>query len=138
VALLFKKKQKVWIFIALDRHSKTVLDFQVGSRSNKTLKVLMNRLNKLNIVTIHTDNFKAYKTVIDNNYNLTTTKDQTTQIESLNSVVRSFLPRFKRKTKAYSKSIYALYISLVALFNLYNKKIKKYFENQNINYIFLT
>ena len=138
MALLFKKKTKIWVFIALDRHSKTVLDFQIGSRSNKTLKILMKRLNKLNIINIHTDDFNAYKSVISNNYNLTTTKDQTTQIESLNSVVRSFLPRFRRKTKAYTKSIYALFISLVAFFNLYNKKIKKYFDNQNINYIFVT
>ena len=72
------------------------------------------------------------------NQSSTTTKDQTTQIESLNSVVRSFLPRFKRKTKAYSKSIYDLYISLVAFFNLYNKKIKKYFDNQNINLKFVS
>jgi IS1 family transposase len=107
----------------------------------------MSRLSKLNIINIHTDDFNAYKSVIGNNYNLTTTKDQTTQIESLNSVVRSFLPRFRRKTKSYTKSIYALFISLVAFFNLYthyvglpngsNKKIKKYFDNQNINYIFV-
>jgi len=64
----------------------------------------MKKLKKYNIKNIHTDNFKAYKKVIGNNYNLTTTKKETTQIESFNSVVRSFLPRFHQKTKCYTKS----------------------------------
>ncbi len=89
----------------------------------------MNKLRKLKIINIHTDGFIGYRKLITN-YNLTTTKDQTTQIESFNSVVRSFLPRFHRKTKAYTKSIEALDLTLNTFFNFYNKKSKKYFDNQ--------
>lgn len=97
---------------------------------------MMDELSKFNIINIHTDNFKAYKSVIKNNYNLTTTKDQTTQIESFNSVIRSFLSRFNRRTKSYTKSLRSLELTLLTFFNFYNKKNEKYLDNQFINYIF--
>ncbi len=89
----------------------------------------MKDLSKFNIINIHTDGFSAYRNIITN-YNLTTTKDQTTQIESFNSIIRSFLPRFHRKTKAYTKSLKSLNIILNLFFNFYNKKHNKYFDNQ--------
>ncbi|HJK86558.1 MAG TPA: hypothetical protein QKA08_02155 [Candidatus Megaira endosymbiont of Nemacystus decipiens] len=47
----------------------------------------------------------------------TTTKAETSLVESFNSLIRHYLARFNRKTKRYSKSFDMIYASLTLFFN---------------------
>lgn len=69
---------------------------------------------------------------IDKKYHPTTTKDQTIQIESVNSTVRDYLGRFHRKTKQVSKSIYMIFRVLYLFFLFRNKKWENIFSYQKI------
>ena len=89
----------------------------------------------MNIGTIHTDNLKAYN-IVESKYNRTTTKDQTTQIESFNGVNRSFSSALKRKTKAFYKTDKELILRLTVMFRIYNNKKKQYLDNMFDHYIF--
>ena len=75
---------------------------------------------------MHTDKCSVYSD-ISSIYHPTTTKNETTQVESFNSDLRHYLPFLRRKTKNYVKSIRLLDSKLKFFLYFYNKNIKKYF-----------
>ncbi|HJK86898.1 MAG TPA: IS1 family transposase [Candidatus Megaira endosymbiont of Nemacystus decipiens] len=84
------------------------MDFQVTkSRNFSTYLLMAMRLgSRYNINYLCTDGYEAYS-----KYNIskqhTTTKAETSLVESFNSLIRHYLARFNRKTKRYSKSFYS-------------------------------
>jgi IS1 family transposase len=119
----------VWLFIAIDRKTKTILGFRVGKRTQKEAESLRKDLKKYNIINLHTDNCKIYKHYSKKHIH-TVTKNETTQVESVNSVVRSYLGRFKRKGKGFTKSVDSMKRVLYVFFAIYNQKFKKYFDDK--------
>ena len=116
------------MWIAIDRKSKQVIDYMVTYvRSKNQFTRMYNRLRKLKIKNLHTDACSVYS-IINKKYNPTITKDQTTQVESFNSVLRHYLPFLCRKTKMYSKCIYMLISKLDTFLYLHNKNIKNYLD----------
>jgi len=89
----------------------------------------------LKIKNIHTDNAKVYKR-INKKYNNTGEKSQTTQVESFNSVLRTYVSPLIRRTKSYVKCIYNIISELKSFLLLYNKKLKKDLEIRNFCTIF--
>jgi len=59
-----KKSRLRWIVYALERESKTVVSFNVGRRTNKTLKRVIKSLELSNARKIYTDKLKNYKYII--------------------------------------------------------------------------
>jgi insertion element IS1 protein InsB len=119
---LFKKSQKLWVWLArpadggeVDRDTRRVLDFQLGSRSVATLKALWNRLKQTDPIVVATDYYKAYATVLNPEIHLQS-KAHTHYIEGVNSRIRHYLARFKRKTFCYSKCEKMVEASLKLLF----------------------
>ena len=117
-----KKKQKLWIWIALDRETKEVLAWQTGSRGKKTLKKLLIQISHISCDYYATDKWKVYRQLIPDN-KLIQSKAETHIIESQNCRVRHYLARFcqrhplgKRKTLCYSKSVAMVNLTLLLFF----------------------
>jgi len=71
---------------------------------------------KYNINYLCTDAYEAYsKYSIAKKHS--TTKAETSLVESFNSLIRHYLARFNRRTKRYSKSFDMIGHSLLLLFN---------------------
>ena len=105
-----------------------MLAFHVSRRrSRKEFNALFDKLKGLNIKRLHTDNCNVYKK-IQKKYKPTYTKDQTTQVESFNSILRDEISRLRRKTKAYSKSMIMIFKELRIFLEFYNRKLRKNFE----------
>ena len=115
MALCWKKKQKLWIWIALDRETKEVLAWQTGSRGKKTLKKLLVQISHISCDYYATDKWKVYRELIPKN-KLIQSKAETHIIESQNCRVRHYLARFKRKTLCYSKSVAMVNLTLLLFF----------------------
>ena len=118
---LYKKRPKnggefTFVWVAVDRRTNQVVDFEVGDRTKSTYLILARRLEvKYNIEHLCTDDYSAYKYYKISKYHHTT-KAETALVESKNSIIRHYLARFNRRTKRYSKSIRMITASLVLLF----------------------
>jgi len=94
---------------------------------------IRNKIQTIN--NYHTDAYKGYKTYfIMNNLNHTLTKDETTQVESFNSILRGFIAPLVRRTKCVTHSIKKLYNRLYTFLFFYNKKINNFLQ---FKYFFL-
>jgi IS1 family transposase len=117
------QKKDVWIWIAVDRKTKRILDFEIGSRSQRTFKVLFNRIRLLKPKIIYTDNYSVYTTIIPSSIHKTG-KEHTYTVERTNGRIRDYLARFHRKTKSFSKSLNMMKSNLLLLFTkLYFPKL---------------
>jgi insertion element IS1 protein InsB len=103
VALSGKKRQKLWLWIALDRDTRTILAWHLGSRGKKSLKVLLSQIQHIACEYYATDKWKIYRQLLPKE-KLIQSKKETSQIESKNNLIRHYLPRFHRKTHCYSKA----------------------------------
>ena len=75
----------------------------LGRRNTQTGKGLWKQLNLFEGSTVFTDYFPAYDSIVEGVTHVVG-KAYTWGIESLNSRVRHYLARFRRKTFCYSKS----------------------------------
>jgi len=97
--------------------------------------VLFDRLKQLKINNLHTDRWHSYDNIPEE-YNPTKTKDKTTDVESVNSDLRHFVPRLIRKTKNYTKSKDVLNRVLQVFCYFFNKKLFKNLFIRKEFYIF--
>jgi len=109
-----KKSKLRWIVYALDRDSKTVADFNVGRRTNKTLKRVIRSLELSKAHKIHTDKLKNYRYLIAKKLH-NTHIHSTNHIERKNLSLRTHLKRLNRKTICYSRSL----VILMAILRIY-------------------
>jgi insertion element IS1 protein InsB len=99
-----KSKDKlIWIVYALERESGRVVSFNVGSRTNKTLNVVLTTLKLSQPKAIYTDKLKHYKYLISSGIHKTK-QFGTNRIERKNLSMRTHLKRLNRKTICFSKS----------------------------------
>lgn len=87
-----KKSLLRWIVYAFDRESKTVVSFNVGRRTNKTLKYVIISLELANARRIYTDKLKNYRYLIAEKLHNTGVYC-TNHIERHNLSVRTHLKR---------------------------------------------
>ncbi|SNR93188.1 IS1 transposase, partial [Flavobacterium sp. ov086] len=59
------KRNFIWLVYALDKNSKTVVSFNVGKRTNKTLSRVLDTLKLSEAKKIFTDRLKNYRYLID-------------------------------------------------------------------------
>ena len=102
-----KKSLLRWIVYALDRESKAVVSFNVGRRTNKTLKSVIRSLELANARRIYTDKLKNYRYLIAKKLHITSMYT-TNHIERHNLSVRTHLKRLNRKTICFSRSLAVL------------------------------
>ncbi|WLD23775.1 IS1 family transposase [Flavobacterium dauae] len=102
-----RKSKKIWIAYALERASKTVVNFRIGARTNKTLNYVLKTLTHSNAKQIYTDGLKNYKYLIDQKIHRVT-RYGTNHIERNNLTLRTHLKRLNRKTICFSRSLVVL------------------------------
>lgn len=102
-----RKSKKIWIVYALERSSKAVVNFRIGTRTNKTLNYVLNTLKYSNAKRIYTDGLKNYNYLIDKNIHFTV-QYGTNHIERNNLTLRTHLKRLNRRTICFSRSLVVL------------------------------
>lgn len=103
MALYWFKKNKLWIIKALDRSSRKVIAWVLGSRSAKTFKELYNQVKHLKKCKFFTDDWDAFAKVLPKERHIIG-KSETIAIEQDNSNTRHHIGRFTRRTKVVSKT----------------------------------
>ena len=123
MALCSKKKQRIWIWKVLDSITGQLLEWEIGDRSSKTLKLLWDRIKHWKVLYYCTDKWESYAEILPFD-KLVQTKSLTYQIEQNNSRQRHWFARFKRKSIVVSKSIEMIELTML-LFSAFhvNKSI---------------
>ena len=109
-----KKSRLRWIVYALERETGKVVSFNVGRRTNKTLKRVINSLLISNAKRIYTDKLRNYRYLIARKLHCTHIHS-TNHIERHNLSVRTHLKRLNRKTICFSRSL----VVLMAVLRIY-------------------
>ncbi len=88
---------------------------QLGKRNTANCENLYKQLELFEPQAVCTDYYPAYNRVIPKEVHVQT-KAETWSVESLNSRIRHYLVRFRRKTFCYSKSINMVKATLTIFF----------------------
>ena len=101
------KKNKAWLWIAIDCETRQVIAFHIGNRSKISCKKLWNKIPKgyKNRLYMFTDHFASYKSVIPSHQHQDVDKGTglTNTIEGFNNIMRQRVSRLVRKTASFSK-----------------------------------
>jgi IS1 family transposase len=100
---LKNRRQKLWIWKALDPDSRKLLDWECGRRNKATLKMMVDRLAQWDVKLYCTDKWGTYASVIPAD-KLVQNKAATQDIERNHCRQRHWFGRFKRKSIIVSKS----------------------------------
>ena len=111
---LGNKKNKLWIWKALDRNTAHLIDWECGGRDKQTLAKLIDRLSALNVEIYYTDKWQIYASVLPASKHVQT-KAETHRIERNNCLMRHWFGRFKRKSIIVSKGVEMVNL-MIALF----------------------
>jgi insertion element IS1 protein InsB len=91
-----KKKNKLWIWLAFDRSGQRLIDWQCGNRDAATLNRLLERLKPWSVTLYCTDDYAPYDTLLPVGRHYIG-KDETVAIERVNSRLRHWFARFRRR-----------------------------------------
>lgn len=108
------KKNYIWLVYALEKNSKTVVSFNVGKRTNKTLSHVLDTLKLSEAKKIFTDGLKNYRYLIDEKLH-SVKRFGTNHIERKNLTLRTHLKRLNRRTICFSKSLKIL-VSIMKIY----------------------
>jgi insertion element IS1 protein InsB len=104
------EKTKIWIWRAVCGVSRRSLGWQLGNRSDASLKELIHRVDNNSCIFVIDEWDGFFRCLPENRHFFG--KDLTVLIEQTNSDIRHRLARFKRKTKASSRSVDMVHRSL--------------------------
>lgn len=110
-----RKKKLIWIVYALERTTKQIVSFNIGPRTNNTLKTVINTLELSEARRIYTDKLVNYRHLIKSSIHKTNNYG-TNHIERHNLTLRTHLKRLNRKTICFSRSAAMLSTSLMIYF----------------------
>ncbi len=116
------KKNKIWIWRALDGVSHRAIYWHVGDRSDASLRELIQHIDNGNCTFVK-DKWEGFFRCLSEDRHFFG-KDLTFVIESTNSDIRHRLACFKRRSKASSRSLDMVHRSLL-LFH--------YFQDNHLN-----
>ncbi len=125
-SFVFCGKNKVWIWIALNRATREVVAYAYGDRSENTCQILWDRVpSDYKKAIIFSDYWKAYQAVIPREQHRAVGKEtgETAHIERWNNTLRQHLARFVRKTLSFSKCIKMHEICLKLFIHRYNTEL---------------
>ena len=98
-----RKEDSTWITYAIERETRQVIDFFVGSKSKENIKPLINRLLLLQPTKIYTDRLNIYPSLIPKEIHKRF-QYCTNKIERMNLTLRTHIKRLSRKTICFSKN----------------------------------
>ena len=121
------KKNKIWLWRAIDGVSRHSLGWQLGSRGDASCKKLIAKVDT-GTCSFITDEWPGFFRLLPEERHFYG-KDLTFPIEATNSDIRHRLARFTRRTKASSRSLQMVEASLLLLHHLQNKDNLQSFLN---------
>jgi IS1 family transposase len=98
-----RKGNEYWLAYALNQTNGKVIDFVIGKRSKRTLRILVNTLILSGVNKIRTDNLNIYRSLIPNKihhhgaYSIN-------HIERKNLTIRTHIKRLSRRTICFSRN----------------------------------
>ena len=98
-----KPSNFVWITYAINRKTKDIISYKVGSRSKNCLNTVTDCLLDLYPKKIYTDKWKAYPALIPNEVH-STVRYKTNLIERMNLTIRNRVKRLSRKSLSITRS----------------------------------
>jgi IS1 family transposase len=101
--IIGNKQNQYWIAYALNRSTGEVMDFIVGKRSKRTLRMLVNTLLLSGAEKISTDRLNIYRSLIPGEVHDDKRYD-TNRIERKNLSIRTHIKRLSRRTICFSRS----------------------------------
>jgi IS1 family transposase/transposase-like protein len=108
------KKNKIWIWTAVNKAKKGILEWQIGDRSSNTFEKLWEKVKDWKCFFWITDGYKVYPSFIPDGDQIIS-KTYMTRVEGENSRLRHYLARLHRKTFCYSKCQEMLLLSIKLL-----------------------
>ena len=105
------KKNKIWLWTAVNKHVPGVIAWVLGDRSSETFKVLWQIISCWNSYFYVTDGYPVYPCFISDEDHIVS-KTYMTRVEGENSRFRHYLARLHRQTFCYSKSEEMLKLSI--------------------------
>jgi len=120
---VLKQACKRWIWIALCRHTRQVVAYAIGDRSETTCQRLWERIPAAyRAAHCYSDFWEAYQKVIPEEQHTAVGKEtgETAHVERWNNILRQRLARFVRKTLSFSKSDLMHEICLRLFLHRYN------------------
>jgi len=104
-----KKKNKQWVWIAMDVRSRQIIAFYVGDRSRESARELWKSIpeNYRRNATFYTDDWQAYKGVIPAKQHRVVKKQsrKNNHVERFNCTLRQRISRLVRKALSFSKKL---------------------------------
>ena len=125
-SFVLKKINKRWVWIALCRHTRQVVAYVIGDRSEATCQKLWERVpTAYRQAHCYTDFWQAYQKVIPEDQHTACGKESglTAHVERWNNTLRQRLARFVRKTLSFSKSDEMHEICLRLFLHRYNRSL---------------
>lgn len=108
------KEKRIWIVCALEKITKQIVSFNIGRRTNQTLKSVIDALHLSKSKKIFTDKLQSYKSLIQKKIHRIN-RFGTNSIERKFLTFRTHLKRLNRKTICFSRNI----IMLNAILKIY-------------------
>jgi IS1 family transposase len=127
-----KKIHAFWIWLVINRRTRQVIAYHLGSRETKDCQELWNKVPKEYKQAIsYSDFWHTYQVVINTDKDSSKHKHQqvgketgeTNHVERLNNTFRQRISRLVRKTLSYSKSDYYLECHLRLFIHNYNNSV---------------
>ena len=106
-----RKKNKIWLWTAVDHFQPGLLGWVLGDRSAETFKTLWEIVGSWKCYFYITDGWKVYPQFIPDGDQIIS-KTYMTRVEGENTRLRHYLARLQRKTLCYSKSVEMLSYSI--------------------------
>ncbi len=124
---LWGKKNKIWVWTALDKDYSEILEYVIGDRSAQTFEKLWSKIKHWNCYFWITDGYNVYPKFIPDGDQIIS-KTGMTRVEGENSRLRHYLARLHSQTFCYSKSAEMLFLSIkLLIYYLKEKTLSKLF-----------
>ena len=125
-SFFFRSKDKVWVWIAMNRETREIVASSRGDRTENTCRILWDRVpSAYKEAIVFSDYWSAYRAVIPSEQQRPVGKEtgETAHIERWNNTLRQHLACFVRKTFSFSKCIKMHEICLKFFIHRYNTEL---------------
>jgi len=123
---VFRSKDKVWVWIAMNGESREIVASACGDRSENTSRILWDRVpSAYKEAIVFSDYWRAYQAIIPTERHRPEGKEtgETAHIDRWNSPLRQHLARFVRKTLSFSKWVKMHEIGLKLFIHRYDTEL---------------
>ena len=128
-SFVFSKKNKFYVWLAIDRHTREIVGCYVGDRSRESAKKLWASLPGVyrQCAVAYTDFWVSYEKVIPRKRHRAVGKEtgQTNHVERLNNTLRQRISRLVRQSLSFSKNVENHIGAIWYFIHDYNAQLKR-------------